>query len=83
MMEQFENYLISKGYKKTTPSGKPSTVYDYIGRIQFIANIEAITVEHLAKNIDNIIKMYGSGGIKEDLGNISHRSVINALKRFS
>jgi len=30
MLERFKTYLIKKGYSEFTPSGKPSTVYDYI-----------------------------------------------------
>jgi hypothetical protein len=32
----FRDYLISEGYKQTTPSGHPSTVYDYCKRIEFV-----------------------------------------------
>ena len=38
--KQFERYLISKGYSQTTPSGNPSTVYDYIKRIDKICKFE-------------------------------------------
>ena len=82
MKDQFEKYLIQEGYKSKTPSGKPSTVYDYIKRIDFVCNEENCDWIALATNIDNIIRSYDIGGSKEDLGRISHNAVINALKRF-
>ena len=30
MRTAFETYLIGRGYKTETPTGRPSTVYDYI-----------------------------------------------------
>lgn len=83
MKKHFEEYLISKGYKQTTPSGHPSTVYDYVKRIDKICKWESITWEELANNIHDFLLQYDVGGEKEKLGKISHRAVINALKRFS
>ena len=34
MIEGFENYLIKEGYSQYTPSGNPSTVYDYCRRVE-------------------------------------------------
>ncbi|MCL2364450.1 MAG: hypothetical protein FWC71_07305 [Defluviitaleaceae bacterium] len=39
--------------------------------------------DEAAQNISSLIQMYDIGGAKEDIGNKSHRAVINALKRFS
>ncbi|MFA6808376.1 MAG: hypothetical protein WCR27_05235 [Eubacteriales bacterium] len=83
MEKQFEEYLINNGYKQTTPSGNPSTVYNYIKRIDNICEWENITWEQLANNIQIILPQYDIEGIKEDLGKKSHSSVINALRRFS
>ena len=80
--QQFEKYLISKGYKTTTPSGHPSTVYDYIKRIDKVCEWESCSWEQLIINISTIVKDYDIGGSKEELGNKSHNSVINALKRL-
>jgi hypothetical protein len=83
MKEQFERYLIDCGYKQKTPSGNPSTVYDYIKRIDKICEWENISWEQLATNIHIILPQYDVGGNKEDLGKKSHNAVINALRRFS
>lgn len=83
MKKQFEEYLISKGYKQTTPSGNPSTVYDYVKRINNICKWENITWEELANNIQVYLPQYDIGGKKEDLGKKSHNAVINDLRRFS
>ena len=83
MKEDFEAYLVARGYKQVTPSGKPSTVYDYCRRIDFIVQEERCTWQELAEKIDDILPCYDSGGSKEGLGRLSHSAVINALKRFS
>ena len=82
MREQFREYLIKKGYKENTFSGNPSTVYDYIKRIDFVCNEENTSWELLANDISSIVSLYDKNGLKESLGNKSHRAVINALKQF-
>ena len=83
MKEQFKAYLVSKGYSQYTPSGNPSTVYDYPKRIDKVCAWENTTWSELANNISDIIRQYDSGGVKEERGNMSHKAVINALKRFA
>jgi len=83
MRQQFEEYLMKRGYSRTTPSGSPSTVYDYVKRIDKVCEWEETTWQGLARNIQMVLAQYEAGGIKEDYGNQSHRAVINALKRFS
>lgn len=82
MKKQFEKFLINQGYKQTTPSGNPSTVYDYIKRVEKVCEWENFTWFQLAENIDKIVRLYDVGGAKASRGNLSHRAVINALKRF-
>ena len=78
----FQTYLISRNYKLYTPQGHPSTVYDYIKRINMVLEVENISVEELNENIDKICSEYDLGGVKSHLGDISHGSVRNALKRY-
>jgi len=82
MKNQFEEYLIKQGYSVTTPSGNPSTVYDYIKRIDRICLNENMTWNELANQVSMVITQYDIGGSKEELGRKSHNAVINALKRF-
>lgn len=42
-----------------------------------------MTWKQLADNIQDVLPQYDIGGLKEELGNKSHKAVINALKRFS
>lgn len=79
----YKDYLIQHGYKEYTPKNLPSTVYDYVGRIKKVLEWEGITISELNNNIDTICKEYDIGGTKEDMGNLSHRAVINALKQYS
>ena len=82
MKKEFEKYLIAQGYKLRTPSGNPSTVYDYQNRIDRICEWEGYDWHTLATNISKVVAMYDIGGEKEAIGNLSHRAVINALKQF-
>ena len=81
--EGFKKYLIKQGYKEYTPSGNPSTVYQYIKGIDTVCDMEGLNWKGIAKNIDDIIKWYDCGGEKEEFGNKGHRSVINALYRYA
>ena len=83
MKESYTQYLGEQGYSERTPSGNRSTVYDYPNRIENVCKGENMTWDGVAKNISSLIRLYDIGGAKEDVGNKSNRSVINALKRFS
>lgn len=82
MKEQFKAYLTEKGYSVTNPAGNPSTVYDYVKRVDKVCEWENTTWTGLAGNINNIVAMYDIGGTKEEYGLKSKSAVINALKRF-
>lgn len=82
MKLEFESYLIYQGYKQRTLTGRPSTVYDYTKRIDKICEWEGLSWEALATNISQVLAEYNEGGVKQHLGEKSHRAVINALKRF-
>ena len=82
MKEKFKAYLISRGYSEFTPSGQPSTVYDYARRIDYVCEWENMNWEMLKAQINRIVPEYDKGGAKEHLGNKSHKAVINALLRF-
>ena len=82
MQDRFIKYLIDQGYKKTTPSGLPSTVYAYAKSIDMVCQCERIPLTILAKNISIIVRKYDIGGENEHIGKKSHKTVINALKRF-
>ena len=82
MINEYEKYLISIGYKQTTPSGHPSTVYQYLKAIRKVCDEEGINLIGLKENIRSIILKYDIGGEKEKIGAKSHKTVLNALKRF-
>ena len=80
----YEAYLTDAGYSIETPSGNRSTVYAYISSIEnHVLEEEHISWESLKNDIDNIVKLYDAGGIKERIGAKSNFTVINALKRFN
>ena len=82
MRDQFEQYLIQRGYKQYTPSGNPSTVYDYCHRIDAVCKWENTTWCGLAQQIGQILTEYEVGGSKESFGSKSHNAVRNALRAF-
>ena len=83
MKKLFVQFLIEKGYKEFTPSGHPSTVYDYSKRIDSICEWEGISWERLAEDVKNILPQYEKGGEKEALGAKSHNAVRSALRCFA
>lgn len=82
MLENFKSFLIQQGYSEFTPSGNPSTVYDYMKRVRRICERENITVKGMAENIDFFIDKYGPTGNQSEFGKKSHNAYINALRRF-
>lgn len=82
MLENFKRYLIQQGYSEYTPSGNPSTVYDYVKRIEKICERERISIKQLGDNIGVYVKKYDTFGIEEEFGKRSHNAFISALKRF-
>lgn len=81
--DDFKNWLVDQGYKEYTPSGNPSTAYDYVKRINFIIEQEHYSSwQKIVNNIDFLLHEYGECGKKAELGKKSHNAVICALKRF-
>lgn len=78
----FKEWLINKGYKEFTPRGNPSTVYDYLKRLDGVCSWENITLTELYQNITDIRKLYDYNGPKKELGAKSHNAYISALRRF-
>ncbi|MGN0997623.1 MAG: hypothetical protein ACI4PG_12005, partial [Candidatus Ventricola sp.] len=70
------------GYSEYTPSGNPSTVYDYILRVDHILRWEGLTWDSLPQRIRDVVRLYEPGGPKEAAGRKSHSAYINALRAF-
>ena len=83
MKDAFTAYLIERGYKQFTDTGKNSTVYDYVKRIEKIMMWESYdSWNDVVDNIEHLCTLYGPGGAKEEYGKKSHNAVICALLRF-
>lgn len=82
MLNQFQKFLINKGYKEFSANGSPSTVIDYAWRISKICEKEGITDQQLGECISTVLKQYDKSGDKWCVGRRSHESYINALKQF-
>ena len=82
MLNKFQAYLVSKGYKEFSANGNPSSAIDYRWRLEKICLREGINEQQLADNISNILKQYDKSGEKWSIGSRSHESYINALRQF-
>lgn len=80
--KEYQEYLIGKGCKVKTPKGGKSTVPVYVDAINRVVEERHITWSILAEEIDTYVIEYEVGGSHEEEGKRSHRSTINALKRF-
>ena len=78
----YEAYLEAAGYPVVGVSGNDSTVPAYSRAVEKVIEKEGITWADLENNISNIIAKYDVGGMCEDFGAKSNRTVISALKRF-
>lgn len=83
MKDAFYKFLIDKGFKEYTPSGNPSTAYSYYNAIDKVCDNERLSRSQLSAKIDEILPKYDQGGIYEDIGNLSNKTVINALRQFA
>lgn len=83
MKDAFHSFLVGKKYKEYTPSGNPSTAYSYYNAIDKVCDNERLSWNQLSAKIDEILPKYDQGGIYEDIGNLSHKTVINALRQFA
>jgi|GEM_PF-2041454 len=81
--DDYEAYLIHKGYAEVTRKGAPSTVFQYIKSVDSVLEEEHLTWSTLKPQLPGILSLYAEGGAKEALGSRQHYTVINALKRFS
>ena len=75
MLKEFENWLLNNNYK-------PTTAFDYQGRIERLCRAEGYTLSHLVANISLILPEYEINGKKSSYGKRSHTSVRQALRRF-
>ena len=82
MQKEFKLWLVSQGLKEFTDNGTPSTVNDYVGRINRICISENCKWNELANRINKILQEYEKDGEKSSLGKRSHDSVLNALRWF-
>jgi len=81
--KEYLAFLEDNGYSMYTPSDLQSTAYSYLRAVNYVLYLENLTWELLAKKYNDIIIKYDIGGINEIIGNKSHKTVINALKRFA
>ena len=51
MLQNFENWLLEQNYK-------PSTAFDYMGRIERLCRKEEFTLAYLVENITSILPQY-------------------------
>ena len=82
MTKDFENYLINNGYKLFTAKNQPSTVFDYLIAIRWVAKWENKTIDELAESISEIYPKYESTGEHSIRGKMRSRSIKCGLRQF-
>lgn len=83
--ELFKIYLINAGLAVVTPSGLPSTVFDYMDKIEKVIYYERYRYgwKEVVINIEQLVIDYDWGGRKQDFGKIKGSIVLPALKKFN
>ena len=69
---QFENWLLNNNYR-------PTTAFDYQGRIERLCRKEGYTLSHLAENIASILPEYEINGKQSAYGKRSYTSFLRIL----
>ena len=82
MLNKFQAYLVSKGYKEFSANHNPSSAIDYRWRISKIVEKEGITLEEFSNNIQKYMELYKRNGERWSLSKRSHESYYNAIKNF-
>lgn len=82
MLNQFQAYLVQRGYREFSINGNPSTAIDYAWRVAKVCEKENYTAKQLADNINTILEQYGPKGEKWTTGRRSHHSYFQALRHF-
>ena len=59
MLNQFQVYLVQRGYREFSINGNPSTAIDYAWRVAKVCEKENYTAKQLADNINTILEQYG------------------------
>lgn len=80
--DEFEIYLIKNGYSQYSPSGRPSTVYEYLNSLKNVCLRENISLNKLVNTIRETVRKYDFGGSEYEYGIKGNKTVINALKAF-
>ena len=55
MLNQFQAYLVQRGYREFSINGNPSTAIDYAWRVAKVCEKENYTAKQLADNINTIL----------------------------
>ena len=69
MLKEFENWLLNNNYR-------PTTAFDYQGRIERLCRKEGYTLSHLVENITAILPEYEINGKKSSYGKRSMKSTV-------
>lgn len=78
----YRRYLIKRGYVVMTDKGTVSTVYSYEYALTCIAEVEYKSFGEMLRDVDELVREYGSNGTKSDMGQNGHGTWISALNRL-
>ena len=82
MQNTYTTWLQNQGYSLLTPSGRPSSIYDYLRGIKRVCREENIVLEEAAEHIDELSRLYRRGGQYESIGRKISGSVAASVAQF-
>jgi len=82
LIANFYLFLLNCDYKDKTPSGFASTAPLYVQSVINVASREHVSCKYLFFKADDIIDKYGKDGEECAYGQLSHATVLNALRAF-
>jgi len=81
LLKQFQLWMESKGYSKTTKSNYPSTIADYSSSLLRISAWEGLTLEQIKDSISDLHQQYTTG-IHSCRGKMRSRSIRCSISAF-
>lgn len=83
MRKQYEQFLVQHGYSDRTGKLQKSTIANYLSALSLATELENMTLEQLAANIDTITIAYSQGGPKAETGKLRSRALRASLVQIS
>lgn len=83
LLNRYHLYLYSLGYSIKSINDNHCSITDYVNAVEYIAHLENMTIDELAKNINAVYSQYDKDGDKHNLlPHDNNNRTLNGLKHF-